>query len=44
MTLMPSTSTVELVGMAPLDKKREVTSVWLLLDRLRARWKEFMMV
>mmetsp|Transcript_16369 Transcript_16369/g.39172 ORF Transcript_16369/g.39172 Transcript_16369/m.39172 type:complete len:82 (+) Transcript_16369:437-682(+) len=42
-TLTPSTSAAELVGMAPpLEKKRVEIIVWLLLDRLRARWKEFM--
>ena len=25
-----------------MEKKRVETIVWLLLDRLRARWKEFM--
>ena len=28
----------------PLEKQREVTIVWLLLDRLRARWKEFIVL
>lgn len=41
MTLMPSTSAAELVGIAPLEKKREETIVVLLLDKFRAR-KEFM--
>ena len=41
MTLTPPTSAVELVGIGPLEKKREEIIVWLLLDRLHARWKEF---
>jgi hypothetical protein len=41
MTLMPSTSAAELVGIAPLEKNREETIVVLLLDKFRAR-KEFM--
>ena len=42
MTLIPPTSAAEFVGSAPFAKKREETIVWLLLDRFRARWKEFM--
>ena len=42
MTLTPPTSAVELVGIGPLEKKREEIIVWLFLDRLRARWKQFM--
>jgi hypothetical protein len=38
---MPSTSAAELVGIAPLEKKREETIVVLLLDKFRAM-KEFM--
>jgi hypothetical protein len=36
-------STVELVGIALLENKRKQTG-WLCLDRLRARWIEFMVI
>ena len=43
MTLTPPMSTVELVGIALLENKRKQTG-WLCLDRLRARWIEFMVI
>lgn len=48
MTFVPSTSTAELVGMAPFDRKRfeegAAASVGPLWDRARARRKEFMFI
>jgi hypothetical protein len=42
MTLIPPISASEVVGIAPFEKKREGTIAWLLLEKLRARWIEFM--